>query len=52
MKKIIFLGLVLGLIGCSTAPVVLNTAKPVPIERLYNQKYLKKQVFEQTKVTF
>lgn len=52
MKKIIFLGLVLSLIGCSTAPVVSNTAKPIPNERVYNQDYLKKQTPEQAKVTF
>lgn len=52
MKKIIFLGLVLGLFGCSTVPVVSNTAKPIPNERVYNQDYLKKQTPEQAKVTF
>lgn len=52
MKKIIFLALVLGLVGCSTAPVVPNTAKLIPNERVYNQNYLKKQTPEQAKVTF
>ncbi|MBU0383682.1 DUF2846 domain-containing protein [Acinetobacter baumannii] len=52
MKKIIFLGLVLSLIGCSTSPVVSNTAKPIPNERVYNQNYLKKHTPEQAKVTF
>ncbi|WP_151762334.1 hypothetical protein [Acinetobacter seifertii] len=52
MKRIIFLGLVLSLTGCSTAPVVSNTAKLVPNERIYNQRYLKKQTPEQAKVTF
>ncbi|EPJ7937169.1 hypothetical protein MC820_000715, partial [Acinetobacter baumannii] len=52
MKKNIFLALVLGLVGCSTAPVVPNTAKPIPNERVYNQNYLKKQTPEQAKVTF
>ncbi|MDK4790525.1 MAG: hypothetical protein OC189_00615 [Acinetobacter sp.] len=52
MKRIIFLGLVLSLTGCSTAPVVSNTAKLVPNERIYNQRYLKKQTLEQAKVTF
>lgn len=52
MKKIFFLGLVLSLTGCSTAPVVSNNAKSVPNERIYNQKYLKKQTPEQAKVTF
>ena len=52
MKKIIFFGLVLGLIGCSTAPVGSNTAKPVPNERVYDQNYLKKHTPEQAKVTF
>ncbi|QNX62280.1 hypothetical protein [Acinetobacter seifertii] len=52
MKKIFFLGLVLSLTGCSTAPVVSNIAKSVPNERIYNQKYLKKQIPEQAKVTF
>lgn len=52
MKKIIFLGLVLSLIGCSIAPVASNTAKQVPNERVYTQKYLKKQAPEQAKVTF
>jgi len=52
MKKIFFLGLVLSLTGCSTTPVVSNIAKSVPNERIYNQKYLKKQAPEQAKVTF
>ncbi|MFZ5393531.1 hypothetical protein ACOY72_04815 [Acinetobacter seifertii] len=52
MKKIFFLGLVLSLTGCSTTPVVSNIAKSVPNERIYNQKYLKKQTPEQAKVTF
>ena len=51
MKKH-FLALVLGLVGCSTAPVVPNTAKLIPNERVYNQNYLKKQTPEQAKVTF
>lgn len=50
MKKIIFLGLVLSLIGCSTSPVVSNTAKPIPNERVYNQNYLKKHTPEQEKL--
>lgn len=52
MKKNIFLALVLGLVGCSTAPVVPNTAKLIPNERVYNQNYLKKQTPKQAKVTF
>ena len=54
MKKLFILGVFGGLImsGCSTVPITSEFAKPVPSERIYEQKYFSEQEPDQAKVTF